>query len=478
MSTNWVVLKFGGTSVAGRPQWEAIAALLRARLDAGHHVAVVCSAVSGMTNELTALMGVEPREDELEDGLKNVLERHSRLAAELGVDDALWRPEAETRLRQAFAALGGAGDYSGQAEVLALGEWMSTRIGAEFLKQSLDVNWVDVRTALRIADEPQLSSARQWLSASCHPGADAGLQASWERLGKAILTQGFTAGTVDGKTALLGRGGSDTSAALIAGRLQASELEIWTDVPGLFSADPRLEPDARLLARLDYEEALEMAASGAKVVHPRCIRVAAACQTPLVIKDSGRPDLPGTHIGPHQDERGETHRAVKAITCQKDMMVLLLEKNDPRREVGFLAGVFDIFARHGVSVDLVATSETTTTVALNRAANHLDERASASLVGDLQKHCNVTPYTDCIGLNLVGSSVRTALADLGPAMRFFADHPLLMMSQSANDRCLSLLIEGRDYEQWLRQAHAALIPNPGDPSDGVFGPSWSEIQGR
>ena len=103
----------------------------------------------------------------------------------------------------------------------------------------------------------------------------------FEPLSPVLITQGYVARTRDGRTALLGRGGSDTSAALLAGRLGCSQLEIWTDVPGLFSTDPRLVPQARLLAELGYDEALEMAASGAKVVHPRCIRAAAATGTPM-----------------------------------------------------------------------------------------------------------------------------------------------------------------------------------------------------
>lgn len=472
MSTNWVVLKFGGTSVAGRAQWEAIAALLQAHLGQGHRVALVCSAVAGVTNDLTLLTG----ESGSDLNLDGIMARHTRLAAELGVDEASWKPEAEAQMARSMELFRQATDHSGIAEILALGEWLSTRIGAAFLNKTIPVTWVDVRPVLRILDEPQLSSARQWLSASCEPGADASLQAAWEGLGTAIITQGFAASAANGKTALLGRGGSDTSAALLAGRLQASEVEIWTDVPGLFSADPRVVPEARLLTRLDYDEALEMAASGAKVIHPRCIRAAAASGTAISIKDSARPHMPGTRISLQPSEGSGQQRSVKAITCQKDMMVLLLQNIDPRRQVGFLARVFDIFAHHGVSVDLVATSETTTTVALNRGANHLETSAREALVSELQTQCKVNVFSDCVCLNLVGSSVRTVLADLGSTFRFFDDHPLLMLSQSANDRCLSLLIEAKDHQRFLGEAHKALIPATGDEPDEVFGPSWVQIQ--
>jgi len=253
--------------------------------------------------------------------------------------------------------------------------------------------------------------------------------------------------------------------------LRATELEIWTDVPGLFSADPRLVPEARLLIELDYAEALEMAASGAKVVHPHCIRTAAVTATPVIIRDAARPQLAGTRL----IAAAASICGVKAITCQKEMVGLLLQNIDSRREVGFLARVFDIFRRHGLSIDLVATSETTTTVAINGPANHLDERALAILVTELQTQCTVNVFSDCVCINLVGSAVRTALARMQSTMRFFDDHPLLMLSQSANDLCLSLLIETQDHEILLQKAHAMLIPSGPEVSAGVFGARWLEL---
>jgi aspartokinase len=158
------------------------------------------------------------------------------------------------------------------------------------------------------------------------------------------------------------------------------------------------------------------------------------------------------------------------------MVVLLLQNIDTRREVGFLARVFDIFRRNGVSIDLVATSETTTTVAINGPANHLDESAMDVLITELQAQCTVQVHTGCVCINLVGSSVRTALVKLESVMNFFEDHALLMLSQSANDLCLSLLIDAQDHETLLRLVHQALIPADLEPGDGVFGPRWQDIQ--
>jgi diaminopimelate decarboxylase/aspartate kinase len=468
VADKWIVLKFGGTSVAGRPQWEKIASLASQRRSDGYRVLLVCSAVAGVTNRLAAL-ATQPA---AADALEELLNTHRALGRDLEVDESAWLPEARRNFQACLEVLQKEPGPGSQAALLAMGEWLSTRIGYQFLRATIDVDWVDARDALEILPETDRSPARRWLSAACTPGTDPGLEGRWSKLKPVLVTQGFVARSESGGTALLGRGGSDTSAALLAGRLSASRLEIWTDVPGLFSADPRLIADARLLVEVDYAEALEMAASGATVVHPRCIRAAAATGTPVEVRDLNRSDLPGTRIG--QADSGQA--GIKTVTCQKNMAVMLLQNLDARFEVGFLAGVFEIFRRRGVSVDLVATSETTTTVAVNCPANHLGRVELEDLAGDLGARCTVQLYPDCVCINLVGHGARTALSRLARVMRHFEDHPLLMVSQSANDLCLSLLVPDADHQVLLRGAHDALIPRSGGATGGVFGPSWTEIQ--
>jgi diaminopimelate decarboxylase/aspartate kinase len=459
-------MKFGGTSVAGRPQWETIASLARDRQAGARRVLLVCSAVAGVTNRLEALAD----DPDADSSLHELIEVHRKLGRELGVEDRYWLARATTLLHECLDGLRGDGGPAARAALLAAGEWLSTQIGSRFLvQQGLDVTWVDAREALEVLPEEELSPARQWLSASCAAGADAALQSLWSGLGPVLITQGFIARSPEGRTALLGRGGSDTSAALLAGRLQAHGLEIWTDVPGLFSADPRLIPGARLLAEVEYAEALEMAASGARVVHPRCIRAAAETATPLWVRDLNRPDVTGTRIG----GIATPGTGIKTVTCQEGMAVMLLQNLDARRQVGFLAGVFDVFRRQGVSVDLVATSETTTTVSINMAANHLGRAELDGLAAELASLCTVERFDDCVCVNLVGRGARTALSRLQAAMQQFEDRPLLMVSQSANDLCLSLLVLAGDHQPLLRAAHDALIPAR---AAGVFGASWEQIQ--
>ena len=459
-------MKFGGTSVAGRPQWETIAGLVHDRLGQGQRVLLVCSAVAGVTNLLSA-MADDPANDSIP---RDLMDMHRKLGRELGVDERNWLAQATTLLQESLNAMRRHGGPPERAALLAVGEWMSTRIGSRFLQQrGLDAAWVDAREALEVLVEADLSPARQWLSASCAAGADPALQTLWAGLSPVLITQGFIARSPDGRTALLGRGGSDTSAALLAGRLQARNLEIWTDVPGLFSADPRLIPAARLLGEVEYAEALEMAASGARVVHPSCIRAAAETGTPLSIRDVNRPAINGTRIGSLADQGS----GIKTVTCQENMAVMLLQNLDARRQVGFLADVFEVFRKRGVSVDLVATSETTTTVAINKSANHLGRSELEALASDLASRCSVRRFDDCACVNLVGRGARTALSRLGQALRQFDERPLLMVSQSANDLCLSLLVPAGDHRELLEAAHAALIPGQ---AGGVFGASWEQIE--
>ncbi len=428
---------------------------------------LVCSAVSGVTNLLESLS----KQLDSETLPAEILQVHRALAERLKINFDHCLLEAGQHISHCLEQMVRTPGPEGKAALLATGEWLSTRLGAQYLQQSLDVDWVDARDVLEVIPEAERSSTRQWLSATCEPRRDENLSRCWLELKPILITQGFIARTSLGKTALLGRGGSDTSAALLAGRLGA-ELEIWTDVPGLFSADPHQFPQARLIRELDYAEALEMAASGAKVIQSRCIRAAAATATPILICDIHRRQLEGTRISKQE----AASVGVKTIACQHNMAVILLENLDARHQVGFLARVFGIFRLLGISVDLVATSETTTTVALNREANHLGADELRILVSELAEHCNVRLYDNCVCVNLVGRGVRASLAQLQSTLAHFEQKPLLMLSQSANDLCLSMLVHAGDQDPLLQSAHDALIPGHDSGPSEVFGDSWQQMR--
>ncbi len=484
MTDTWLVLKFGGTSVCSARQWKSIALLAQQRLDDGYRTVLVCSAMQGVTDALQFLAQNTGNRDtgKVKDKVKIILERHLDLSSQLGVDaqDLVHFASGEIKrlLRLMVAAADSAARYSAMASLLTMGEWLSTKIGERYLDRSLAVEWVDAREALQAIPESDKTGRRSRLSARCESGSDQTLIRKWLQKKSLLITQGFVAAHPCGGDALLGRGGSDTSAAVIAGRLQAEQVEIWTDIPGLFSADPRWIPAARLLNRLSYDEALEMAASGAKVVHSRCIRAAADANIPLQVRDLGNVEFSGTRIGCAATGTGSHAEGVRAVCCQSQMAVLLLQNLDTREHVGFLAWVFLQISEAGISVDLVATSETTTTVAINKVSNQLDNSILEQLAQDLRARCIVTVYPHCSSVNLVGRGSRVALADIDTISGFFIEHPLLMLSSSANDLCISMLVHSQHANELLKVLHKALIEN-GTGRGGrneVFGPRWKEIQ--
>jgi hypothetical protein len=192
------------------------------------------------------------------------------------------------------------------------------------------------------------SARANFLSATCEFAPDPALQRQLGACPGVVVTQGFIASDGAGDTVLLGRGGSDTSAAYLAAKLVAQQLEIWTDVPGMFSANPRHTPQARLLRSLHYDEAQEIASSGAKVLHPRCILPAKSQQIPIVVYATQCPQIEGTHISA---DGGDGAAQVKAVCLKKGITLVSLDSPGMWHEVGFLADAFQVFKRHGLSVD-------------------------------------------------------------------------------------------------------------------------------
>jgi diaminopimelate decarboxylase/aspartate kinase len=459
VTDQWLVLKFGGSSVSGKKQWQAIESVARNRLNQGYRVLLVCSAIKGITNALQELADKASSRDF--SMIAKILLRHRQLSVKLDFDieDLLAQTAKQmtTIVENIADAENDIGRYSAVASLLAIGEWLSTHIGERYLARKLEIEWVDAKTALQATAEDPLHVRRTWLAARCGGGADSALQKQWQLKPRLLITQGFVAAHPQGGTVLLGRGGSDTSAVLLASRLAAPHVEIWTDVPGLYSADPRQIRSARLLQSLDYDEALEMAASGAKVVHSRCIRAAAEARIQVRIGHLGHGSSTGTTIKDHGKDLAQRKEGLRCVCCQPKMAVLLLQNLDMREQIGFLAWVFSQISKVGISVELVATSETTTTIALNMISNHLDEVILTDLADNLRRRCSVTLFPRCSAINLVGRGARVALAKIDPESAFFAKHPLLMLSQSANDLCISLLVHERHAPELLESLHHSLI---------------------
>ncbi|HTG33046.1 MAG TPA: bifunctional aspartate kinase/diaminopimelate decarboxylase [Thermoanaerobaculia bacterium] len=478
MAPSWVVLKFGGTSVSTPERWATIADLVHRRIGEGLRPLVVCSALSGVSDRLEALLAsaVADMGGGHEEPLAAIEERHLELGAGLGVAAAeLLRSDFEELSRLALAAslLREAGPAL-KARVLAFGELLSTRLGAAFLEsRGIATAWHDARTSLVAREEPPAPSPRAYLSATCDFERDEALIAHLgETPARAVITQGFIARNREGQTVLLGRGGSDTSAAYFAARLGAARCEIWTDVPGLFTANPALLPSARLLRALDYDEAQEIASMGAKVLHPRSIPPLRRHGIPLHVLSTDRPDAPGTVISAVGAAGGPQ---VKAISSRGGITLVSMDTVGMWQEVGFLARAFTVFAKHGLSIDSVSTSETNVTVSLDPGANLLDEPVISRLLADLALFCEPRVIAPTASLSLVGRGIRAILHELGPVMEAFEEFKVHLLTQSASDLNLTFMVDEEQSERLIRQLHGLLFARKGESA--LFGPTWSELSG-
>ena len=471
-ASSWIVLKFGGTSVSSLENWRNIAHVIQERRAAGARVLVVHSALSGVTDCLERLLDPAHTPDR-EAALGAIEERHHQLAGELAipVSAALKRHFAE--LRQVAADVPLVGEVSDRirARVLASGELMATELGARYLTtQRLQAAWADARGMLRAHERRGSSAKGALLSATCGYAPDAELEARLNALAPVIVTQGFIASNAEGDTVLLGRGGSDTSAAYLAAKLRAARLEIWTDVPGMFSANPRSTPTARLLRALHYDEAQEIASNGAKVLHPRCILPARQYRIPLHVYATHTPDLEGTVVS---HEGGDGAAQVKAICIRKGITLIALDSPGMWHQVGFLADAFQIFKEHGMSVDLVSTSQTNVTISLDPEANSLDGALLAALVVDLERLCRVQLIGPCASVSLVGRNIRAILHRLGDAFELFAEQKIYLVTQAANDLNFTFVVDEIQAERLVEELHELLIrPVAGDR---VLGPTWEQL---
>jgi diaminopimelate decarboxylase/aspartate kinase len=468
----WIVLKFGGTSVSSLPNWRNIAAVVNRRRAEGASVMVVHSAISGVTDRLEKLLAAAML-GEHENAMAAIEARHLQLCNELGVGTSPQLLGYFTELRQIAQGISLMRETSDRtrARVMANGELMATEIGSRFLRsQNIDAVWWDAREGLKAEERSGAASRGSLLSATCNFAPDPALSATLVRLAPVIITQGFIASDAAGDTVLLGRGGSDTSGAYFAAKLQARRLEIWTDVPGMFSANPRSTPSSRLLRELHYDEAQEIASSGAKVLHPRCILPVRAQQIPLFIYATQTPDLEGTHIS---GSPGDGTAKVKAVCVKKGITLISLDSPGMWHEVGFLADTFQIFKSHGLSIDLVSTSETNVTVSLDPAANALDTAAVEAVVADLGRLSRVQVIGPCASVSLVGRNIRAILHELGEAFAYFEEQRIYLVSQAANDLNFSFVVDEDQADRLVNQLHELLIqPVPGDR---VLGPTWEQL---
>jgi diaminopimelate decarboxylase/aspartate kinase len=468
-----IVIKLGGTSVASAANWTRVAAAVRARLAAGERVLVVQSALAGSTNRLERLCN-EPDPEVRAAELAALKSAHAALAKEMRLDtDAIVASDARIaeagRAADGVRGADGALESAARAHALAQGELAASELGVRALRHLLgqDVDLLDARELLLAERPAHQAEAAGYLNAVCASDRDPALAARLGSGARCALTQGFIARNAAGETVVLGRGGSDTSAAYLAARAGAAALEIWTDVPGMYTADPRLVPAARLLKQLDYAEAQEIATTGGKVLHPRCLEPVRRHGIPLAIRCTPDPDAPGTHIGP---QPADDSARVKAISVRRGVTLVSMETVGMWQQVGFMAEAFARFKQHGISVDLVSTSETCVTASLDEPATGVSAETLDGLCRDLEPICRPHLIRGCATVSIVGRGIRAILHRLAPALELLDERAVYLVSHAASDLNLTFVLDEADAERVARELHALLVPAGAE--DAVLGARW------
>ena len=455
-----------------------VAAILRA--DPHPRLAIVVSACRGVTDALLGLVSAAERQDPaVETGLDALRARHVSIAAELMSGpsrDAYDRQlESECRdiagilqtVRLIRTASGAVRDL-----VVGFGELWSSRLLAEHLSQTRgsdarEVGWVDARDLIRIDHSP-LGPGIRWAESRDHarrlmPG---------EAQVMAILP-GFVARDGNGLQTTLGRNGSDFSAAIVGGLVDAGEIVIWTDVDGILSADPRLVPEATLIDSLSYQEAMELAYFGAKVLHPQTMGPAVTRGIPIWIRNTFNPEHPGTLIC----QRPESTHPVKGITSINQVALLNLEGTGMIGVPGTAERLFAALREHGISVILIsqASSEHSICFAVplpqadeaEMVVRHAFERELQQ--GQIQR---VELTRDCSVVAVVGDGMA---GTPGVAAKMFgalssAGVNIRAIAQGASERNISAMIDERDLTRALRAVHASFYLSAHTISIGVIGP--------
>jgi bifunctional diaminopimelate decarboxylase / aspartate kinase len=468
----WVVMKFGGKSVSTAHHWKTIAAQIRERQQEGLRPFVVCGAIRRVTRLLNEAIQ-RAASGEAEPLLQQIAAIHDELGDALGLDEshAIVAEEIDELER-----LVGRIEFSHEvspairARILAAGELMVTKVGSAFLeREGLEPASLDAREVLRSVDSFDTTMRRRYLVAECDAAPDPALQKSLRRRDAGVvLTQGFIAGNRDGETVLLGWGGSDKSAACFAAKLEAERMELWSDVPGIFTADPHRVPSARLLRVLDYEEAQELASTGAEVIYPGAIEPLRNAGVPLHIRSINQPDVDRTVIGAQQSPGQQ----VKAISVRRGITLISVDTVLMWHQVGFLARLFEVLARHDLSIDLVATAETNVTVTIDPIGEGEPATIEAALE-ELGGLGNARQIPSCAVISLVGRDLRSILPDLAPAFEVMEEQRVHLVSQSASDLDFSFVVDERHADRIVAKLHARFFDHR--LPDETLGSTWREL---
>lgn len=458
------VLKFGGTSVQDDAAIARLAAIVERELvsdaqRAREHatrpgLVVVVSALGGATDCLLAIADLARRGDTAggRDLLESLRTRH--LAVTEVVRDAALQADLQGLVNAQFDDLAAVvRSLSVLREVpprsldavASVGELVSSRIvTAALVTRGLPAVWVDPR-ALIVTDDQFTAAAPLMPQTWARLSAELGPMLAQ---GSIPVTGGFVGATESGVTATLGRGGSDYSASIIGSGIAADEIQIWTDVDGMLTADPRVFPQPQLVPHLSFGEAAELAYFGAKVLHPKTIQPALAREIPVRILNSRAPDRAGTRITASPNRSAG---AVTAFASKRHITVIHVTSTRMLEAHGFLRRLFEVFERHQTSVDVVTTSEVSVSVTVD------DNRRLAVIVADLERFADVVVDEGLALIGIVGDNLQADPGTFGRLVAAIGPVSLKLVSQSASRRNVTVVLDEAALADALARLHDAFF---------------------
>ena len=446
-----VVQKFGGTSVADPDAVRRLIEIARAaRTRDGRGPVLVVSAMSTVTDTLLTIASEAgaAKTDSALSHVDQLRERHLAMARALAGQGDVAALSAHVsdhfdQLAAVVRALAVLREVSFRTldVVASMGELLSSRIIASALiNAGLPGEWVDARRVIVTDDEhtkacPLMRETKAALRASVVPLVEAG---------KVPVVGGFVGATVDGHTTTLGRGGSDYSGAIVGAGIDAAEIQIWTDVDGMLTADPRVIPQSRLVPRLSFAEAAELSYFGAKVLHPSTIHPAVERDIPVRILNSWKPAAPGTLITAEPSPDGNQ---LTAMAAKRDLTVVDITSSRMLMAYGFLRQVFEVFERFRTAVDVVTTSEVSVSVTVD------DRRHLEAIVEALSEFGEVSIEQEMALLCAVGDRLRNEPEIAARVIRVLEEVPLRMISQAASRRNITVILRQSDLPHAMERLH-------------------------
>jgi len=442
-----IVMKFGGTSVESAAAIERVAGIVKAR---GHrHPVVVVSAMGKTTNKLLAIAqaAIHGTRAEYIQQLHDLRDFHSRearqvvpLAERASLDRFLDDHFQElTELVKGLAVLGELTPRSVDA-ISSYGERLSSYIVTlAFRHYGMAAEHVDSRDVV-------ITDKRHTQAAPLFPETYRRLAATIPPLAakSVVVMGGFISSTEDGVTTTLGRGGSDFTASIVGAGIDAEEIQIWTDVDGMLTADPTILPGGHRVKTISFAEAAELAYFGAKVLHPATVVPAIEKNIPVLILNSRRPEVDGTRI---VAEHVHCENVVKSIACKRRIALVNVHSTRMLMAHGFLRRIFEVFDRHETPVDMVATSEVSVSLTVDNLSR-IDE-----ILADLRAFSEANLEKDQVIVCLVGENIRHTA---GVARRVFNSLDginIRMISQGASLLNISFVVAETDLHRTVEALH-------------------------